>query len=259
MLSVEALETRYGSVAAVKDVSLEVGGGEIVGVLGPNGAGKTTTLLTLIGLLKPAAGRIRFLGRDMAGVAPDRAVAAGIGLVPEGRWILGTMSVRENLLMGAYSRRDGDGAIAREIDRVCEIFPVLRERARQRAGTLSGGEQQMLAIARALMARPKLLMLDEPTWGLAPLVVEEIMRVIKQLNGAGTTVLLVEQNARQALAVVQRCYVLEVGRVAFSGTPRPAAAAPAADQGLPRRRDRPRRGVVSCCPAPDHVTPEGSP
>jgi len=219
MLSVEALETRYGSVAAVKDVSLEVGGGEIVGVLGPNGAGKTTTLLTLIGLLKPAAGRIRFLGRDMAGVAPDRAVAAGIGLVPEGRWILGTMSVRENLLMGAYSRRDGDGAIAREIDRVCEIFPVLRERARQRAGTLSGGEQQMLAIARALMARPKLLMLDEPTWGLAPLVVEEIMRVIKQLNGAGTTVLLVEQNARQALAVVQRCYVLEVGRVAFSGTP----------------------------------------
>ncbi|HEU4367796.1 MAG TPA: ABC transporter ATP-binding protein [Methylomirabilota bacterium] len=219
MLSLEALETRYGSVAALKGISIQVGTGEIVGVLGPNGAGKTTTLLTVIGLLKPAAGRIRFLDRDIAGLAPDRVVSAGIGLVPEGRWILASMSVRENLLMGAYPRRDGDAAIAREIERVCEIFPVLRERQQQRAGTLSGGEQQMLAIARTLMARPKLLMLDEPTWGLAPLVVEEIMRVIKQLNSAGTTILLVEQNARQALAVVQRCYVLEVGRVAFSGTP----------------------------------------
>ena len=219
MLNLEALETRYGSVAALKDISIRVGTGEIVGVLGPNGAGKTTTLLTVIGLLKPAAGRIRFLDRDIAGLAPDRVVSAGIGLVPEGRWILASMSVRENLLMGAYPRRDGDAAIAREIERVCEIFPVLRERQQQRAGTLSGGEQQMLAIARTLMARPKLLMLDEPTWGLAPLVVEEIMRVIKQLNSAGTTILLVEQNARQALTVVQRCYVLEVGRVAFSGTP----------------------------------------
>jgi len=219
VLSLEALETRYGSVAALKGISIEVRTGEIVGVLGPNGAGKTTTLLTVIGLLKPAAGRIRFLDRDIAGLAPDRVVSAGIGLVPEGRWILASMSVRENLLMGAYPRRDGDAAIAREIERVCEIFPVLRERQQQRAGTLSGGEQQMLAIARTLMARPKLLMLDEPTWGLAPLVVEEIMRVIKQLNSAGTTILLVEQNARQALTVVQRCYVLEVGRVAFSGTP----------------------------------------
>jgi branched-chain amino acid transport system ATP-binding protein len=218
VLSLEALETRYGNVAALKGISIEVGTGEIVGVLGPNGAGKTTTLLTVIGLLKPAAGRIRFLDRDIAGLAPDRVVSAGIGLVPEGRWILASMSVRENLLMGAYPRRDGDAAIAREIERVCEIFPVLRERQQQRAGTLSGGEQQMLAIARTLMARPKLLMLDEPTWGLAPLVVEEIMRVIKQLNSAGTTILLVEQNARQALTVVQRCYVLEVGRVAFSGT-----------------------------------------
>ncbi|MBI1846382.1 MAG: ABC transporter ATP-binding protein [Candidatus Rokubacteria bacterium] len=219
MLSLEALETRYGGVVALKGIAIEVGTGEIVGVLGPNGAGKTTTLLTIIGLLKPAAGRIRFLDRDIAGLAPDRVVAAGIGLVPEGRWILASMSVRENLLMGAYPRRDGEAAIAREMDRVCEIFPVLRERRQQRAGTLSGGEQQMLAIARALMARPKLLMLDEPTWGLAPLVVEEIMRVIKQLNEAGTTILLVEQNARQALGVVQRCYVLEVGHVSFSGTP----------------------------------------
>jgi branched-chain amino acid transport system ATP-binding protein len=219
VLSVEALETRYGSVAAVKGISLEVRTGEIVGVLGPNGAGKTTTLLTVIGLLKPAAGRIRFQDRDIAGLPPDRVVKAGIGLVPEGRWILASMSVRENLLMGAYPRRDGDAAITREIERVCEIFPVLRERQQQRAGTLSGGEQQMLAIARALMARPTLLMLDEPTWGLAPLVVEEIMRVIRQLNETGTTILLVEQNARQALGVVQRCYVLEVGRVGFSGTP----------------------------------------
>jgi branched-chain amino acid transport system ATP-binding protein len=219
VLSLQTVETHYGSVAALKGISIEVGTGEIVGVLGPNGAGKTTTLLTVIGLLKPAAGRVRFLDRDIAGLAPDRVVSAGIGLVPEGRWILGSMSVRENLLMGAYPRRDGDAAIAREIDRVCEIFPVLRERQQQRSGTLSGGEQQMLAIARALMARPKLLMLDEPTWGLAPLVIEEIMRVIKQLNEAGTTILLVEQNARQALAVVQRCYVLEVGRVAFTGTP----------------------------------------
>jgi branched-chain amino acid transport system ATP-binding protein len=219
VLSVDALETRYGSVAAVKGISLEVRAGEIVGVLGPNGAGKTTTLLTLIGLLKPTAGRIRFLDRDITGLAADRVVAAGLGLVPEGRWILGSMSVHENLLMGAYSRRDGEAAIDHAIARVSEIFPILRERQRQRAGTLSGGEQQMLAIARALMASPKLLMLDEPTWGLAPLVVEEIMRVIKRLNEEGTTVLLVEQNARQALTVVQRCYVLEVGRVAFSGTP----------------------------------------
>jgi branched-chain amino acid transport system ATP-binding protein len=219
VLSVEALETRYGSVAAVKGVSLEIRSGEIVGVLGPNGAGKTTTLLTVIGLLKPAAGRIRLLERDITGLAPDRVAAAGIGLVPEGRWILATMSVRENLRLGAYLRRDGEAAIAREIDRLCDIFPILRERQQQRAGTLSGGEQQMLAIARALMARPQLLMLDEPTWGLAPLVVEEIMRVIKRLNEAGTTILLVEQNARQALGVVQRCYVLEVGRVVFSGTP----------------------------------------
>ncbi len=219
MLSVEALETRYGSVAAVKGVSLEVPAGDIVGVIGPNGAGKTTTLQTVMGLLKPVTGRVRFLDRDLTGWSPDRVLAAGIGLVPEGRWILASMSVRENLLMGAYLRRDGNGAVERDIDRVCEIFPILRERRQQRAGTLSGGEQQMLAIARALMARPRLLMLDEPTWGLAPLVVEEIMRVITRLNQEGTTILLVEQNARQALEVVRRCYVLEVGHVIFTGTP----------------------------------------
>ena len=219
MLSVDAIETRYGSVAAVRGVSLEVGEGDIVGVIGANGAGKTTTLQTIMGLLKPSAGRIRFLGQDLTPLTPDRVLAAGVGLVPEGRWILATMSVRENLLMGAYIRRDGDAARRRDIDRVCEIFPILRERQQQRAGTLSGGEQQMLAIARALMARPRLLMLDEPTWGLAPLVVEEIMRVIQRLNAEGTTILLVEQNARQALKVVRRCHVFEVGQVAFSGTP----------------------------------------
>jgi branched-chain amino acid transport system ATP-binding protein len=219
MLSVEAIETRYGSVAAVRAVTLEVGRGDIVGVIGPNGAGKTTTLQTIIGLLRPSAGRIRFLDRDITGLTPDRVLAAGIGLVPEGRWILGAMTVRENLLMGAYQRRDGEAAVRGDIERVCEIFPVLKARQRQRAGTLSGGEQQMLAIARALMARPALLLLDEPTWGLAPLVVEEIMRVVRRLNDEGTTILLVEQNARQALAIVRRCYVLEVGQVVFSGTP----------------------------------------
>jgi branched-chain amino acid transport system ATP-binding protein len=219
VLSVESIETHYGSVAAVRGVSLRVGQGEIVGIIGPNGAGKTTTLQTIAGLLKPSAGRIRLLDRDLAVLTPDRVLAAGVGLVPEGRWILATMSVHENLLLGAYSRHDRDGGVRRDLDRVCEIFPILRERQQQRAGTLSGGEQQMLAIARALMARPQLLMLDEPTWGLAPLVVEEIMRVIIRINEEGTTILLVEQNARQALKVVGRCYVFEVGQVAFSGTP----------------------------------------
>jgi branched-chain amino acid transport system ATP-binding protein len=219
MLELDGVGARYGSVVAVRSVTLTVAPGEIVGVIGPNGAGKTTTLQTIMGLVRPAAGRIRFLGRDLAGLTPDRVLAAGVGLVPEGRWILASMSVRENLLMGAYSRRDGGDAVQRDIDRVCEIFPILRERQGQRAGTLSGGEQQMLAIGRALMARPRLLMLDEPTWGLAPLVVEEIMRVITRLNAEGTTILLVEQNARQALEVVGRCYVFEVGQVAFSGTP----------------------------------------
>jgi branched-chain amino acid transport system ATP-binding protein len=227
VLSVEALQTRYGSVEAVRGLSLEVTAGDIVGVIGPNGAGKTTTLQTIMGLLKPSAGRVRFLDRDLTGRSPDRVLAAGIGLVPEGRWILASMSVHENLLMGAYLRRDGNGAVQRDIDRVCEIFPILRERQQQRAGTLSGGEQQMLAIARALMARPRLLMLDEPTWGLAPLVVEEIMRVITQLNAEGTTILLVEQNARQALEVVRRCYVLETGQVTFAGTPKELRQHPA--------------------------------
>jgi branched-chain amino acid transport system ATP-binding protein len=219
MLTIEGLQTRYGKVAAVNDVGLAIQAGEIVGVIGPNGAGKTTTLQTVIGLLKPSAGRVRFLDRDITGLSPDRIVAAGVGLVPEGRWILGDMSVRENLLMGAYLRRDGERAVARSLDEIYATFPVLRQRQAQRAGTLSGGEQQMLAIARALMGRPRLLMLDEPSWGLAPRLVEEIMRIIRLLNQQGTTILLVEQNARQALALVHRCYVMELGRIAWSGTP----------------------------------------
>jgi branched-chain amino acid transport system ATP-binding protein len=219
MLTVEGLETRYGKVAAVKSVALRVEAGEIVGVIGPNGAGKTTTLQTVIGLLKPSAGRVRFLDRDITALSPDRIVAAGIGLVPEGRWILGDMTVRENLLLGAYLRRDGERAIRESLEQVGEIFPVLRQRGAQRAGTLSGGEQQMLAIARALVGRPRLLMLDEPSWGLAPRLVEEIMRVIRLLNTQGTTILLVEQNARQALGLVHRCYVMELGRVVWNGTP----------------------------------------
>lgn len=217
MLNVSELETRYGQVAALRGVSLEVHEGEIVSLIGPNGAGKTTTLMTISGLLKPVSGTIQFLGQDITPLSPERIVRLGIIQVPEGRWVLGEMTVHENLLMGAYSRRDGQARIRTDIDRVCELFPVLRERAAQRAGTLSGGEQQMLAIARALMASPKVLLMDEPSLGLAPLLVEEIFRAIQHLNATGTTILLVEQNARQALTISHRTYVLEVGRVILEG------------------------------------------
>jgi branched-chain amino acid transport system ATP-binding protein len=217
MLNVTELETRYGQVAALRGVSLEVHEGEIVSLIGPNGAGKTTTLMTISGLLKPVSGTIQFLGQAITPLSPERIVRLGIIQVPEGRWILGEMTVHENLLMGAYSRRDGKARIRTDIARVCELFPVLRERAEQRAGTLSGGEQQMLAIARALMASPKVLLMDEPSLGLAPLLVEEIFRAIQHLNASGTTILLVEQNARQALTISHRAYVLEVGRVILEG------------------------------------------
>jgi len=198
-------------------VSLEVEEGEVVCLIGPNGAGKTTTLLSIAGLYRPAGGRIEFLGRELSGLSPDRIVRLGIGLVPEGRWILGEMTVHENLLMGAYVRRDGPARVQEDLEAIYGIFPILRDRARQRAGTLSGGEQQMLAIARALMGRPKLLMMDEPSLGLAPILIEEIFRVIRELHARGTTILLVEQNAHQALAVADRAYVMEVGRVILSG------------------------------------------
>ncbi|MBI4609247.1 MAG: ABC transporter ATP-binding protein [Candidatus Rokubacteria bacterium] len=218
MLRVADLEVRYGSVAAVRGVSLEVREGEVVCLIGPNGAGKTTTLLTVAGLLRPAGGRIEFLGHKLSSLAPDRIVRLGIGLVPEGRWILGEMTVHDNLLMGAYVRRDDRARVQEDLETVYGIFPILRARTRQRAGTLSGGEQQMLAIARTLMGRPKLLMMDEPSLGLAPLIIEEIFRVIRELHARGTTILLVEQNAHQALAVAQRAYVMEVGRVTLSGS-----------------------------------------
>jgi branched-chain amino acid transport system ATP-binding protein len=217
MLNVSNLETRYGQVAALRGISLEVREGEVVCLIGPNGAGKTTTLMTISGLLKPVRGAIQFLGQDITSLSPDRIVGLGIVQVPEGRWILGEMTVYENLLMGAYIRRDGKEQIRLDIDRVCELFPVLRERAQQEARTLSGGEQQMLAIARALMARPKVLLMDEPSLGLAPFLVAEIFRAIQHLNATGTTILLVEQNARQALNIAHRAYVLEVGRIILEG------------------------------------------
>ena len=217
MLNVSNLETRYGQVAALRGISLEVREGEVVCLIGPNGAGKTTTLMTISGLLKPVRGTIQFLGQDITRLSPDRIVGLGIIQVPEGRWILGEMTVYENLLMGAYIRRDGKERIRTDIDRAWELFPALRERAQQQAGTLSGGEQQMLAIARALMARPKVLLMDEPSLGLAPVLVAEIFRTIQHLNATGTTILLVEQNARQALRISHRAYVLEVGRIILEG------------------------------------------
>jgi len=217
MLYVHELYTRYGQVTAVKGVSLEVQEGEIVCLIGPNGAGKTTTLLSIIGLIKPTSGRIEFLGHDLLSLPTERIVTLGIGLVPEGRWVLGDMTVYENLLLGAYIRKSAGAALREDLEQIYALFPVLRERARQLAATLSGGEQQMLAIARALMARPKLLLMDEPSVGLAPLIVEEIFRVIKELHARGTTILLVEQNAYQALHLTHRAYVMEVGRIVLSG------------------------------------------
>jgi branched-chain amino acid transport system ATP-binding protein len=217
MLYVHELHTRYGQVTAVKGASLEVHEGEIVCLIGPNGAGKTTTLLSIMGLVKPASGRIEFLGHDLLSLPTERIVTLGIGLVPEGRWVLGDMTVYENLLLGAYIRKDASAALREDLEQIYGLFPVLRERARQLAATLSGGEQQMLAIARALMARPKLLLMDEPSVGLAPLIVEEIFRVIKALHARGTTILLVEQNAYQALHLTHRAYVMEVGRIVLSG------------------------------------------
>jgi branched-chain amino acid transport system ATP-binding protein len=217
MLYVHELHTRYGQVTAVKGVSLEVQEGEIVCLIGPNGAGKTTTLLSIIGLVKPASGRIEFLGHDLLSLPTERIVTLGIGLVPEGRWILGNMTVYENLLLGAYIRKSASAELREDLEQIYALFPVLRERAGQLATTLSGGEQQMLAIARALMAHPKLLLMDEPSVALAPLIVEEIFRVIKDLHARGTTILLVEQNAYQALHLTHRAYVMEVGRIVLSG------------------------------------------
>ncbi len=216
MLSVEDLHVFYGEIHALKGVALEVGRGEIVAILGNNGAGKTTTLKTISGLLAPRRGRIVLDGEPLAGVPSHDVVLRGIAHVPEGRRIFNRLTVRENLMMGAYLRRDG--GVPADLDRVFALFPRLEERLGQVAGTLSGGEQQMLAIGRALMTAPRLLLLDEPSMGLAPVLVEQIFATIVDINHQGITILLVEQNAAMALSVAHRGYVLETGAVALTGT-----------------------------------------
>jgi len=215
MLEVRGLATRYGNIQAMKGIDLDVAEGAIVCILGANGAGKTTLMKTVSGLLKPAAGRILFRKEDITGLAPYKIVRKGIVLVPEGRAILSRMTVLENLEMGAYHRKDN--GIRKDLDAVMERFPILKARKEQRGGSLSGGEQQMLAIARALLSRPRLLLLDEPSLGLAPLVVADIFRILREINADGTTVLLVEQNVKQALKVSRFAYVLETGKIVHSG------------------------------------------
>ena len=216
MLSVDGLEVAYGEIRALKGVALEVGRGEIVALLGNNGAGKTTTLKTISGLLRPTRGAVTLDGEPLVGVPSHDIVSKGIAHVPEGRRIFNRLTVRENLMMGAYLRRDA--GIAGDLDRVLALFPRLKERAVQVAGTLSGGEQQMLAIGRALMLSPRLLLLDEPSMGLAPVLVEQIFDTIADINRQGTTILLVEQNAAMALSIAHRGYVLETGTIALTGT-----------------------------------------
>ncbi|MFB5284384.1 ABC transporter ATP-binding protein [Peribacillus sp. Hz7] len=215
MLKVTKIETFYDKIQALKEVSLEVEQGQIVTILGANGAGKTTTMKTIAGLLKPKKGKVEFLGEDITGLRPDQLLKKGIALVPEGRAILSSMTVYENLEMGAYQRNDKE--VEQDIEHVMSRFPILKERKTQLAGTLSGGQQQMLAIARALLSKPKLLLLDEPSMGLAPLIVADIFKIITEIKNGGTTVLLVEQNAKQALKIADYGYVLETGKVIISG------------------------------------------
>lgn len=217
MLKVSNLNTSYGKIHALKGISFEVSEGEIVTLIGANGAGKSTTLKTLSGMLSPTSGAIMFKGEDIAGQSAHKVTAKGIIHVPEGRRIFARMSVLENLEMGAYLRTDKEG-IAEDLEYVYALFPRLKERLAQKGGTLSGGEQQMLAMGRAIMSRPKLLMLDEPSMGLAPVVVETIFETIESLNKSGITILLVEQNANIALSIANRGYVLETGEIKLSGT-----------------------------------------
>ncbi|GIV84204.1 MAG: ABC transporter ATP-binding protein [Candidatus Roseilinea sp.] len=226
MLSVQDLHVYYGHIHALKGISLQVSAGEIVALIGSNGAGKTTTLMTLSGLLRPREGRIRFEGHDLTHLPAHQIVRLGVVHCPEGRQVFARLSVIENLRLAAAHRADRDG-VARDLERVYALFPILAERRGQYAGTLSGGEQQMLAIGRALMSRPRLLLLDEPSLGLAPMVVENIFRVIEALRRDGVTILLVEQNAYQALRLADRAYVMETGDIKASGPARALADDPA--------------------------------
>ncbi|WP_338014489.1 ABC transporter ATP-binding protein [Deinococcus cavernae] len=216
MLEIDRLSVNYGAIQAVRDISLHVDEGEVVTLIGANGAGKTTTLRAVSRMLKPVAGSLRFAGRDITRIPADEAVKIGVAQSPEGRQVLARQSVQDNLELGAYTRRDAAG-VRQDLARMYTRFPRLGERRHQLAGTLSGGEQQMLAIARALMSRPKLLLLDEPSLGLAPLIVREIFDIIRELNEQGTTILLVEQNAKLAMQASHRTYVLEAGQLTFSG------------------------------------------
>ncbi len=217
MLTLKSVQAGYGRVPVLKGISFHVRAGEVVTLIGGNGAGKTTTLSTISGLLPPRQGVIEFGGQDLTHMSPERIVTLGLALVPEGRRVFRSLSVTANLELGAYHRRD-KGAVRRDLEDIRERFPILKERAHQAAGTLSGGEQQILAIGRALMARPKLLMLDEPSMGLAPRMVTQVYEILAELKAAGTTLLLVEQNARAALKVADRGYVLETGRIILDGT-----------------------------------------
>jgi branched-chain amino acid transport system ATP-binding protein len=215
LLEVGEIHTFYGNIEALKGVSIEVEEGEIVTLIGSNGAGKSTTLRSISGLTPPAQGTIKFQGTEITETPPQDIVRLGISQAPEGRHCFSRMTVRENLELGAFLRRDRDG-ISEDLDRVFELFPRLKERERQKAGTMSGGEQQMLAIGRAMMAKPTLLLLDEPSMGLAPILVERIYETVEQINSQGVTILLVEQNANYALGVSKRAYVLETGEIALS-------------------------------------------
>ncbi|CAB1055520.1 Branched-chain amino acid ABC transporter, ATP-binding protein LivF (TC 3.A.1.4.1) [Olavius sp. associated proteobacterium Delta 1] len=215
LLELDNVKTYYGNIRALKGISIQVAEGEIVCLIGGNGAGKSTTLMTISGVLTPVEGDVLYRGQSIVSVRPDNIVQMGICQVPEGRMIFPLLTVMENLDLGAYLRKD-KGGIKQDIDRVFDLFPVLRERSNQAGGTLSGGEQQMLAIGRALMARPKLLLLDEPSLGLAPILVDAIFEIIRQINNQGTTILLVEQNAQLALQFSNRGYVIETGEIALA-------------------------------------------
>jgi branched-chain amino acid transport system ATP-binding protein len=217
MLTLKSVQAGYGRLPVLKGISLHVRPGEVVTLIGGNGAGKTTTLRTISGLLPPRKGTIEFAGRDLTRLSPERIVALGLALVPEGRRVFRTLSVTANLELGAFHRRD-KGEVSRDLEEMRNRFPLFKERGHQAAGTLSGGEQQILAIGRALMARPRLLMLDEPSMGLAPRMVTQVYEILMELKAAGTTLLLVEQNARAALKVADRGYVLETGGIILDGT-----------------------------------------